>query len=133
MPQPAIHPQVHEALDIHRDFAPEIPFHDKFRHFIAEPLDLLLTEVSYFFTRLHSRSLANQPGPAATDSINGGERNYNMFMIGDIDSSNTGHLRKLQLCDCRTKKTAYYIHPPFTPQGKYELTPAFVCAVRPCR
>ena len=52
MTQAAIATQVHQALDLHVDFATQVTFNDELAHFATKQLNLLVTKILDFCCRV---------------------------------------------------------------------------------
>src|SRR5690606_18173195 len=97
MTQAAVATQVHQALDLHVDFAAQITFNDELGHFAAQQFDLLVGEILDFCCRIHTGSGADGLRTSATDTIDVGQRDNSVLVIRNVNACNTGHSVKLQL------------------------------------
>jgi hypothetical protein len=63
VPQPAITPEIHKALDVHGNLSSEIPFNQVLAHDLAYPIDLFVAETFHLDGWLYPNVLTNQGGP----------------------------------------------------------------------
>jgi hypothetical protein len=91
MTETAIATKIHEPLDIHGYFTPQITFDCKFGHIIPQLIHLSICDILDLGRCINARRRANLARPGATYAVNRGQRDFCMLMIWDIYSSDTGH------------------------------------------
>jgi hypothetical protein len=91
MTETAIATKIHEALDIHGYFTPQITFDRKFGHVIPQLIHLSIRDILDLGRCINTGRRANLPRPSATYAINRSQCDLGMLMIWDIYSSDTGH------------------------------------------
>jgi hypothetical protein len=98
MTKSAITAEIHQPLDIHRDFPPKITFDRELRDLIPKFVHLGVGHVFDLGRGANPGRSTNLARPGAAYAINRRQRNLGMLMIWDIYSSDTGHtlfLRKI--------------------------------------
>src|SRR5574337_146936 len=88
--QTAIAAEVHEALDVHRDFAAQITLDRELGDVDAQRLDFGLGQVLDLGRWLDARHLANQARAAAANTVNALQADDGVLIRRDIDAGNAG-------------------------------------------
>ena len=93
MPQSAETAEVHQALDVHRHFAPQIAFDlvSSFDHF-ANPARLVIGEILGSNRELNSSRCADVVRGFLPDAVDVLKRDHHPLLRGEIDASDTSHI-----------------------------------------
>jgi hypothetical protein len=86
---------VHQALDVHRGFAAQVTFDGELTNLVANFLQIGVGQVLHLFGVFNAACLANLAGAGATDTKNGSQANFSMFVRRNVDASDTCHFRPL--------------------------------------
>ena len=100
VPEPAIAADLHQPLDVHRDFLAEVALDAT--HFFDHAADLphvVLGEVLDADVGAHTRLAEDVAGPLAADAVDVGESNLDPLRARKIDACDTRHVLSL-LCLC---------------------------------
>jgi hypothetical protein len=92
MPDAAIAAEIHEALDIHRNFAAQITFDRETRDRIAQARNFGLTQVFDLNGRVDLRLATGFERAGAPDAVDVRQRDRYVFVDGNIDSGDTCHI-----------------------------------------
>jgi hypothetical protein len=99
--QAAVAAEVHQALDVHVDFAAQVTFSGELGDFATQLLDLLVREILDFRRRVDPGGRPDVLRGSATATLDVGQRDNSVFVIRNVDACNTGHSEKLQLTAIR--------------------------------
>jgi hypothetical protein len=93
MPKAAVAPNIHQALDVHRDFATQISldphlFVDDF----ANPIDLVISEVPHTGVRIYIRALEQFLTCMEPDAKDIRQRRLDPLFARKIDTCNSRHV-----------------------------------------
>ena len=91
MTHTAVATQVHQALDIHRDFATQVAFHDEFADFVAQLLELAIVQVLDLLVRRDTRLDTDILRAWTTHAVDRCQADYRVLMIWDVYPCNTCH------------------------------------------
>jgi len=92
MTKPAIAADVHQSLDVHGDFAPEVAFYTElFVNDVAQPLDFIFRQVLDPCIGANASSLEELLAGMQTNAVDGGKPNFYALLSGKVDSGNTCH------------------------------------------
>ena len=92
MSQPAIAPDVHQAFDIHGNFAPEIAFHAHlFVDDFADAVDFVVGQVAHARIRIDVRALEQLLARVQSNTEDVGQRRFHSLVAREIDSRNSRH------------------------------------------
>ena len=107
MANPPVTPEVHQSLDVHRNFPTQVAFSDTLPDFTAKGIELSVCQVTNRHIRADPGRIAylERAGPADTEDVHQGDPC--VFPVGNIDSSNTCHSDLLSLLSqVRTRESA---------------------------
>jgi hypothetical protein len=102
VPKTPVTTEIHQPLDIHGHFSPEIAFHDKLGHLLTDALDLIFAELPDPLRRFNPHLVTDQSCTRSSYAINRRERNHKVLMIGNVNPRNSCHLKYLQTLRNRT-------------------------------
>ena len=81
MTKAAIAPDVHQSLDVHRYFAPEICFHSEvFVDDVSQPLDFIFSQVPNSCIRIYASSLEELLAGMQSNAEDIGKPNLDAFL-----------------------------------------------------
>ena len=80
MPYTAITAQIHQALDIHRDFAPEVTFYNEVAQSRTQIRDFGLRQVPYLCTGCHTSRGTDLLRPRSADAKDRRKPNHNVLI-----------------------------------------------------
>jgi hypothetical protein len=93
MTQAAIAPDVHQSLDIHRDFAPEVAFYTElFVDDVAQPLDFIFRQVPHPCVGTYASSLEELLACMQSNTVDIGESYFYALFSREVYAGNTCHL-----------------------------------------
>ena len=97
MANPPVTPEVHQPLDVHRNFPTQITFGNALHDFTAKCIKLSVCQVTHRYIRTDPGRITylECAGPPDTEDMR--QRDPCVFPIGNIDSSNTCHSDLLSL------------------------------------
>src|SRR6266576_1549463 len=91
--QPTVGPDLHQALDVERDFAAQLAFDlGFFVEDVAEATDLLVVEVLDAHVGIDVRDRQDAPRRVRADPKDVGERNLDALLAGNVNAGNSCHL-----------------------------------------
>jgi hypothetical protein len=100
MAKSAVTAEIHEALDVHRDFASEIPFD------LVFPVDHFANAQNFRVRKIVHAAFGGNAGLLADfargfppDSVNISQSDFDALLTGDVDSSNPCHRASLVMTD----------------------------------
>jgi hypothetical protein len=109
MTKTAIAANVHQSLDVHRNFAPKIAFYTEFFvDDVAQPLDFIFRQVPNPCIRIYASSLEERLTSMQTNSVDVSEPYFYAFLSRKVDAGNTCHVLSLPLLVLRV--TANHAH-----------------------
>ena len=93
MPEPAVAPDIHQALDVHRDFPAQIALDphllvDDF----AKAVDFVVRQVPHARVRIHIRALEELLAGMKSDAKDIGQRRFDALVARKIDPCNSRHV-----------------------------------------
>jgi hypothetical protein len=98
MPQPAIAPDVHQSLDVHRNFATQIALYPELLvDDVAQPLDLIFSQIPNSGVRIYASPLKELLAGMQTNTVDVGQRYFYTLVSGKINTGNTCHFLSLPL------------------------------------
>jgi hypothetical protein len=93
MTQAAIAPDVHQSLDIHRDFAPEVAFYTElFVDDVAQPLDFIFRQVPHPCVWAYASSLEELLAGMQSNPVDVGQGYFYAFLPREVNTGNTCHV-----------------------------------------
>lgn len=92
MTQSSVAPKIHESLDINRKFPPQIAFDHKFADLLPKPVHLFIAERLHLDGGLNAGAPANLRRPCTSNAVNGGEGNYYVLLLRNVNAGNSCHL-----------------------------------------
>jgi hypothetical protein len=100
MPQAAITTEIHEALDVHRDFTPQIPFDLVFPvDQLANPQNLCVRQIVHATLHGNARLCADFAGRFPPDPVNVSQSDFDTLLTGYVNSGNPSHRASLVAID----------------------------------
>jgi hypothetical protein len=91
VPDAPVATEVHEALDVHRDFAAQIAFDREACNGVAQPGNLGLAQILDLSRRVDLRGDTRLERAAAADAVDLRQRDRHVLVDGNVDSGNTCH------------------------------------------
>jgi hypothetical protein len=91
MADASVTPEIHEALYVHRNFAPQITLDAVLGDLRTQLVYLFLRQILNLRIQLDASGLANLGRTIPADAEDRGERDYGVLSIGYIDTGDTGH------------------------------------------
>ncbi len=91
MTHAAVAAEVHQALDVHRDFTTQVAFDNEAADFVTQLFHVGLGQILDLPRAHDAGSVANLLSTRTADPIDGGQRDLGMLVIGNVYPSNTGH------------------------------------------
>jgi hypothetical protein len=123
MTQAAIAPDIHQSLDVHRDFAPEISLYaELFVDDVAQPPDFIFCEVPHPRIGIDASSLEELLAGMQANTVDVGERYFYALVSGKINSGNSCHVLSLPLLVLRV--AANDAHDPLSANHLAAVTPS---------
>jgi hypothetical protein len=93
MPKAAVAPNIHQALDVHRDFATQISLDSHlFVDDFANSVDLVIGKVPHARVRIYIRALEQFLAGMEADAKDIGQRRFDPLIARKIDSCNSRHV-----------------------------------------
>ena len=89
MTQTAVATQVHQTLDVHGQLTAQIAFHDELGDFVTQLFQLVIVQVLDLLVGRNAGSSANVLCARTANTIDGGQADYGVLMVGDVDPCNT--------------------------------------------
>ena len=94
--------EIHEALDVHLNFAPEVTFDPVVSlDDVAEGLDLRVVELVDLLARIDLGLATDLPSQGLANAEDVGKRVSDLLTAGEIDACNTGHGSVAPQAPCR--------------------------------
>src|SRR5690554_5609995 len=84
--------EVHQALDVHADFAAQIAFEGQLRNLTAQRVELLLGQIANLGGWRDSGGRAQRLRRGRTDPIDVAQGNHHVLVVWYVDTGNTGHI-----------------------------------------
>jgi hypothetical protein len=91
VPNASVATEVHESLDVHRDFAAQIALDGELRDHFAQARDLRIREVLDLRARLHAGCLASHERLVTPDPEDMRQRDANVLVGRNVDARYTCH------------------------------------------
>jgi hypothetical protein len=91
MPNTSVTTEIHESLDIHRNFAAQIALNGELRNDVAQASDLGLSEILDLRGRLDAGRFTGHHRAIAADAEDVRQRDPNVLVGWDIDARYTCH------------------------------------------
>jgi hypothetical protein len=93
MSETAIAPNIHQALDVHRDFATQITLDPHlFVDDVANAIDFVIRQIPHTGVRVHICALEELLTRMKSDAKDIGQRRFDPLVAGKIDTCNSGHV-----------------------------------------
>ena len=73
--------QIHESLDVHRNFAAQITFDIELAHFAAQCVEISFTELLNLGVRVHTRCRTHFSRGGPPNAKDGGQRDNRMLVV----------------------------------------------------
>ena len=124
MADPPVTPEIHQSLDIHRNFPAQIAFGNTVRDFTTERIKLGIGQITNGHLRTDPGRIAYLECARPADTVDVRQRDPDMLPIGDIDPGDTCHSGLLSLLGQEPTRVAG------TPAS---LSPASACVAHPCK
>src|SRR4051812_47794114 len=88
---------VHQALDVHRGLATQVAFDGEERDLIANLLEVGVGQILDLLRILDAARFADLSSSSAADAEDGGQADFSVLVRRNVDTSNTCHVRPLNL------------------------------------
>lgn len=82
MSQSTVAADIHQPLDVHGDFAPQVPLHLELFHVFPEAVNLILGQLRYLGVLIHPCTSEDKIGSSPADSIDIGQSDLDPFILG---------------------------------------------------
>jgi hypothetical protein len=93
VPETAITPDVHQALDVHRDFTAQVTLDPHLLvDYLANAVDLIVRQVPHSRVRVHIRPLEELLASVESDAEDIGQCRLDALVARKIDPCNSGHV-----------------------------------------
>jgi hypothetical protein len=93
MPQTAVAPNVHQALDVHRDFAAQVTLDPHLLvHNLAKAIDLVVCQITHASVRTYIRPLEKLLAGMEPNAKDVRQRRLDPLIARKIDSCNSRHV-----------------------------------------
>jgi hypothetical protein len=83
--------KIHEAFDIHGDFAAQVTFDGELSYFVTETLHVSVGQIFDLRRPRNAGSVTDFLCTCTTDAKDGSQCDFGMLMVGNIYPSNTSH------------------------------------------
>src|SRR5690554_826109 len=91
MTQTSVTTQVHQTLDVHGDFATQVTFYGELSHLLTQRFYLSFIQFFNFHILSDTGCSTNGFRAGTADAINSSQSNDGMFMVRNVNASDTGH------------------------------------------
>ena len=93
MPQTAIAADLHQALDVHGNFATQVALYlDVVVNVVAQLADIILGQILDAGVGVDARGLDDVVGDVAANAVDVRQGDLNAFLPGKVDTSNSCHV-----------------------------------------
>ena len=91
MTQTTIATEVHQALDVHRNFTAQVTFNGELAHFVTQTVHVRIGQVLHFGGTTNAGCITDLLCASAADAINRRQGDSGMLMVRNVYPCNTGH------------------------------------------
>src|SRR5574343_393869 len=91
MAEATVAAKIHEALDIHGDFAAQVTFDGELGDFVTQTLHVRIGQIFDLDRTRNTGRITDFLCTGTTDAENGSQCDFGMLMVGNIYPSNTSH------------------------------------------
>src|SRR3954463_8787646 len=97
MPCAAIAAQIHETLDIHRDFTSKVAFDSELGDLFTQFFHVVIRQILDLDGAVYAGRGANGPRTSPTNAVDRGQRDNCVLMVWNVYTGDTGHMRSCVL------------------------------------